>query len=215
MSEPTALDLATRLEAETVGTPVYYLAMRTMVAVRKQAAAIAKLKAVVADTCDTDSTARASAMRVLDRKAVEGDSYGVPGLGDVVDLLVSEIARLKEATDLVVEMKAHWGACGPWVPDDSLTEDGLAIKRQFEAMLNDDRVQRSAAQECLLCGMTTDAAITQDGCAGCEIEQLRAEVKRLEELVVAQAEALGYSDRTVPLPSELLYRIAKLKGKVE
>lgn len=36
------------------------------------------------------------------------------------------------------EMAAHWQACGPWVPDEDLTERGRAIKAAFMEMLASD-----------------------------------------------------------------------------
>lgn len=46
------------------------------------------------------------------------------------------------ATDnFLADLRAEWEACGPWVPDDSLTPDGLETKRAFQKLLADDRLK--------------------------------------------------------------------------
>ena len=48
------------------------------------------------DTCSDDTQIRKLCKQVLPDKVVDGDSYGVPGPVDLVELLVGEIKRLRK-----------------------------------------------------------------------------------------------------------------------
>lgn len=56
---------------------------------------VAKLREFYAreleDWADTDTAVRKSARKVLSEFEVEGDSYGVPTIADIVDILVAKI----------------------------------------------------------------------------------------------------------------------------
>lgn len=60
----------------------------------------AKLALVLKDQSDADTYIRKSALSVLPEKEVNGDSYGVPPIENIVDTLVLEI----NARDRVLEM---------------------------------------------------------------------------------------------------------------
>lgn len=51
----------------------------------------AKLHAIIKDDCDTEDDCRESAKKVLTEYEVEGDSYGVPAISDIVDKLVAKV----------------------------------------------------------------------------------------------------------------------------
>lgn len=50
----------------------------------------------IEDFSDSDFNARRAARRVLTEFEVEGDSYGVPGLEDIVERLVAKIEELQK-----------------------------------------------------------------------------------------------------------------------
>lgn len=50
-------------------------------------------------------------------------------------------AILEERAAFPSELRSRWEACGPWVADEDLTEEGLADKRLFLELLADRRLQ--------------------------------------------------------------------------
>jgi hypothetical protein len=52
-------------------------------------------KTLLIDTCETDTTVRKFALEVLTDYEVNGDSYGVPAIEDIVALLVEKVKGLK------------------------------------------------------------------------------------------------------------------------
>jgi len=57
------------------------------------------------DWAETDTAVRERARKVLSEMQVEGDSYGVPPIEEIVDLLVAEVERLR------TEKADDWKAC--------------------------------------------------------------------------------------------------------
>lgn len=49
------------------------------------------LQLALLDFAETDTFVRKEALKVLTEKQVNGDSYGIPGIEDIVSLLVSKI----------------------------------------------------------------------------------------------------------------------------
>lgn len=47
------------------------------------------------DTAETDTFIRAEAKKVLDNSLVDGDNWGVPSIENIVEILVSEIIKLR------------------------------------------------------------------------------------------------------------------------
>lgn len=45
------------------------------------------------------------------------------------------------AEDFCACLRAQWEACGPWVPDEDLTDDGRAVKAAFADLLADARLR--------------------------------------------------------------------------
>jgi hypothetical protein len=49
--------------------------------------------------------------------------------------------------EFVSWLRAWWESAGPWVPDGSLAPEALPVKRQFEAMLADFRLNPDDTRE--------------------------------------------------------------------
>lgn len=62
------------------------------------------------DEANTDTAIRDAARKVLPAFDVDGDSYGVPSIEDIVESLVAEIARLRltDAEREAVDRQAKW-----------------------------------------------------------------------------------------------------------
>lgn len=63
-----------------------------------------KLSQHLSDWAETDTAVRAIARRVLTEFEVEGDSYGVPSLADVVKSLVKKIESLSTKIINTIEL---------------------------------------------------------------------------------------------------------------
>ena len=54
-----------------------------------------KLEQFLSDWSETDLQVRVKALEVLSEKEINGDSYGVPAIEDIVDSLVNTIHKLR------------------------------------------------------------------------------------------------------------------------
>ncbi len=61
----------------------------------KLRAEVERLKAVIANDCENEAMCRDIAATVLERSAVDGDSYAVPSLADIMQMLVQREQRLR------------------------------------------------------------------------------------------------------------------------
>jgi hypothetical protein len=66
-------------------------------------AALAALRAVVKDDCETDTNVRELARPILGDFKVDGDSYGVPGLEDITKELIKQLTAEREESEKVAQ----------------------------------------------------------------------------------------------------------------
>ncbi len=52
-----------------------------------------------------------------------------------------QFGTVDSAEDQLADFSAQWEACGPWVPEESLSEDGRKFRAFFLRMVNDPRLQ--------------------------------------------------------------------------
>jgi chromosome segregation ATPase len=68
-----------------------------------------RLRAVIANDCETEAIARATAAKVLGDKA-NGSPDGVPSVADLMDMVVGEAARLRQRVAKLEEAYGVWEA---------------------------------------------------------------------------------------------------------
>jgi hypothetical protein len=65
-----------------------------------------KLDAELRDWAETDTNVRKEALKVLTEREVNGDSYGVPSVEDIVDTLVKRVEACGPLVECLVEINA-------------------------------------------------------------------------------------------------------------